>query len=178
MIMSMSKRKTIGFPPYGRLTLQDAKDDVPVSVKPGHIRRGKKNNPAGCALALAANATPEGTFPGDYLASRVNKTHTVVACTINNRVQARRFVHDEATRNAINGFDAETVNAFPLTGIVVTLLAPRGKRRAGTRKTSKNTGEKRVTTPRISRSVYRYHVDRVAAGRRAAAEEVIEEQSA
>lgn len=162
-----NKRKTLSVKPYGRLPLQDAKEDARVPVRPKHMRRGKRNSPSGCALALGNNDAPEGTFPGDYLASRVNKTHTVVIATINNRVQARRYAHDEATRKAINDFDDKKPCAFPPEGLIVTLLAPRGSRKAGTYKASKNTGAKRSSAPRVSRTVYRYDVDRVAAQRTA-----------
>ena len=139
--------RTVHFSPFGRLPLRDAAQSVTVTLRPRHIKRGKRNMPSACALALCIRDAAED-FPGRLIAAYVGKTYTLVASEQGERLRAVRYAHPEGLRTAINGFDKTAKKTGLTAGSEIMLLAPTGARQLGESKGRSNAGNIIPRNPR------------------------------
>lgn len=136
-IVKTKRHQTVFFAPYGRVPIRDATKPAHVKLTAEHLLRGKKNVPSGCAIALALQDVGRGGldavagFPGKLLGAEVRKTYTLAAVAKKSGgIRAYRYVHSDALRRAINGFDKNTPASLKV-GDVVELEAPKGRKRLG-----------------------------------------------
>ena len=110
--MNVTKNKrghrTVTFTPYGRVPLYDAKESITLTLSEQACREGKRNNPAGCAIALQTkfDVTNDAAarIPG-YLGVQVRKSVTLVAVSRKTGIVVLRWVHGAELNDRINGFD-------------------------------------------------------------------------
>lgn len=158
---SRKGHRTVTFKPYGRVPLRDAKESVSFTLSQDAIRLGKKNNPAGCAIALQSRhdaiANEIAKIP-NYLAIEVRKTTTHVAVSRKSGIAVLRWVHSPELTKLINGFDTDQPVKLK-AGDTITLLAPKGARRIGKSNGTSHSGSIKPLNPRprkqcVRRGVY------------------------
>lgn len=146
-IRKVRKTKTVSLPPYGRVPIKDATDDVTFVLEKEHVIHGHKDAPSACAIALAIRDNAILFKEGLVLGAWVYKTYTLVAINKNSKVQARRYAHEERTRKGINGFDKSSAASLK-PGDVVVLVAPTGRKRLGVSNGTSHPGNYKAKSPR------------------------------
>jgi hypothetical protein len=147
---TVQQRRTVNYPVYGRVPIKDAKKNVSFKLEDEHIRDGRQSIPEACAIALAMRSN-KTQFPGRFASGSTFKTHTLVATVLNDRMQVVRYVHSDHVQDAINGFDNPgRGNRVLQVGDIVTLLAPKGRKKLGVSNGRSNSGS---VVPQNSRVV-------------------------
>lgn len=157
---SRKGHRSMSFAPYGRIPLRDAKESLELTLTEEAVRNGKKNNPTGCAIALAVrnDALGGGDLVPGFLAIQVRKTATIIAKTQNGRIVAERRMHSQELNQLINGFDNDASKALK-AGDAVVLMAPKGSKRIGKSNGTSHSGSLVSKNPRkhkkcVRRGVY------------------------